>query len=105
MHFLSFYSDLKPVAGTSTKQIQERFEDQPCEKQTLSSLIRFGDRPSVVVIVADEEDIGNDGGSIEDTPINPTISSIDNQDDIDMKNLKEKWARMVASTLDTHEIK
>jgi len=112
MHFKNFYAELKSInkQQSITEDCwwgeQTPKEELADEKPSLSSLIRIGDRPSVIIIEPDVE-VGNEGGSIEDTPKNPVISATNDPTpndinaqpvqpqvtDADMVELRERWAR------------
>ena len=94
MNYKNFFSELQPIAGSSTRP------------QSAPSIIRIGSSPTAVVIKPEESDestecdSSNDGGSIEATPKNPTISDTKNNSEeqecsAEEKSLYERWHRMI----------
>jgi hypothetical protein len=105
LHFKNFYVEIKSLHKQHTIREdcwwgqQPQVADVPDEKPSLLSLIRMGDKPSAIVIEPEKEEVGNEGGSIEDTPKNPVISDTndpapDSQEQIQMIGLRERWTKM-----------
>ena len=91
MNYKNFFSELQPIAVSSTIP------------QSAKSIIRIGSSPTAIVIKpeeSDESDLPNEGGSIEATPKNPTISDTKNNSEeqecsVEEKSLYERWSRMI----------